>query len=163
MTEAGNSITLATGNCVTSIREIGHDNRTGSASVHSQLGLFTVAGKAESPPAAPSFHAKIVSFDTAFQKVSHPFADNPCWRLSTIGLWSASLRIEPETTRGDPMSGEKKASCQCGQLEVVVPGEPDIVTACNCLACQKRTGAVFLNRGILSARKGCSFRTVKDL
>ena len=42
-----------------------------------------------------------------------------------------------------PMSDERTASCQCGQLAVVVPGEPDIVTACNCLACQKRTGAVF--------------------
>jgi hypothetical protein len=41
------------------------------------------------------------------------------------------------------MTTEHRASCQCGQLAVTVPGEPDIVTACNCLACQKRTGAVF--------------------
>lgn len=38
---------------------------------------------------------------------------------------------------------ERHASCQCGQLKVIVPEEPDFVIACNCLACQKRTGAVF--------------------
>ena len=41
------------------------------------------------------------------------------------------------------MNNEMKATCLCGQLEVIVPEEPDFVIACNCLACQKRTGAVF--------------------
>ena len=41
------------------------------------------------------------------------------------------------------MTSERKASCQCGRLGVFVPEEPDFVIACNCLACQKRTGAVF--------------------
>lgn len=35
------------------------------------------------------------------------------------------------------------ASCACGQFSVVVSGAPDIVSACNCLDCQRRTGSVF--------------------
>ena len=38
---------------------------------------------------------------------------------------------------------ERKASCSCGQLSILVEGEPNIVAACNCLECQKRTGSVF--------------------
>ena len=36
-----------------------------------------------------------------------------------------------------------KASCQCGQLRVEVPGETVAVVACHCLACQKRSGSPF--------------------
>ena len=35
------------------------------------------------------------------------------------------------------------ASCACGQLRVTATGEPDVVVACNCMACQKRTGSPF--------------------
>jgi hypothetical protein len=36
-----------------------------------------------------------------------------------------------------------KASCQCGQLRVEVPGPTPAVVACHCLACQKRSGSPF--------------------
>jgi hypothetical protein len=35
------------------------------------------------------------------------------------------------------------AQCQCGQLTVDAEIDPDFVIACNCKACQKRTGAPF--------------------
>jgi len=38
---------------------------------------------------------------------------------------------------------EHKASCQCGALSVVASEDPDFVVACNCRACQKRTGSPF--------------------
>ena len=36
-----------------------------------------------------------------------------------------------------------KASCQCGQLTVDLPGPPVAVVACHCIACQRRTGSPF--------------------
>jgi hypothetical protein len=36
-----------------------------------------------------------------------------------------------------------KASCQCGQLNVKVPGPTIAVVVCHCLACQKRSGSPF--------------------
>lgn len=36
-----------------------------------------------------------------------------------------------------------KASCQCGQLHVAVPGPTLAVVACHCLACQKRSASPF--------------------
>ncbi len=38
---------------------------------------------------------------------------------------------------------ERIAQCQCGSLQVIVTGEPDLVGACHCIDCQRRTGAVF--------------------
>lgn len=35
------------------------------------------------------------------------------------------------------------ASCRCGEIEVVVTGDPVRVSVCHCLACQKRTGSPF--------------------
>lgn len=35
------------------------------------------------------------------------------------------------------------ATCNCGQLKVRTQGEPIRVSACHCLACQRRTGSVF--------------------
>ncbi len=40
------------------------------------------------------------------------------------------------------MSVERKATCCCGQLSIRVEGEPTMVLACSCLACQRRTGSV---------------------
>jgi hypothetical protein len=37
----------------------------------------------------------------------------------------------------------RNAACSCGQLEIVVHGEPQGVGLCHCLACQRRTGSVF--------------------
>ena len=36
-----------------------------------------------------------------------------------------------------------RASCQCGQLWVEVPGPSPAVVVCHCLACQKRSGSPF--------------------
>jgi hypothetical protein len=36
-----------------------------------------------------------------------------------------------------------RASCQCGQLAVEVPGATVAVVACHCIACQKRSGSPF--------------------
>ncbi len=35
------------------------------------------------------------------------------------------------------------ASCQCGDLKLMASADPDICIACNCRACQKRTGSAF--------------------
>jgi hypothetical protein len=37
----------------------------------------------------------------------------------------------------------RQASCSCGQLRVVVTGDPVRVSVCHCLACQRRTGSAF--------------------
>ena len=37
----------------------------------------------------------------------------------------------------------REAACHCGQLRLVVTGEPFSVSICNCLACQRRTGSAF--------------------
>jgi hypothetical protein len=37
----------------------------------------------------------------------------------------------------------RTAACACGQLSIVVHGEPRGVGVCHCLACQRRTGSVF--------------------
>jgi hypothetical protein len=37
----------------------------------------------------------------------------------------------------------RTASCRCGQLRVTTSGEPDRISICHCLACQKRTGSAF--------------------
>jgi hypothetical protein len=38
---------------------------------------------------------------------------------------------------------KREAACSCGQLRVVVEGEPVRVSVCHCLACQRRTGSAF--------------------
>lgn len=38
---------------------------------------------------------------------------------------------------------ERKASCSCKQLKIVVRGDPRLVATCNCLECQSKTGSVF--------------------
>ncbi len=37
----------------------------------------------------------------------------------------------------------RRAACSCGQLNVVVEGEPIRISMCHCLACQRRTGSAF--------------------
>jgi hypothetical protein len=37
----------------------------------------------------------------------------------------------------------REAACSCGQLRVVVEGDPIRVSVCHCLACQRRTGSAF--------------------
>ncbi|WP_374581014.1 GFA family protein [Pseudoduganella sp.] len=38
---------------------------------------------------------------------------------------------------------DRIASCSCGQLTAEVKGDPQRVSICHCLACQRRTGSVF--------------------
>ena len=40
-------------------------------------------------------------------------------------------------------SREREATCSCGQLKVRLAGDPLLVSSCHCLACQRRTGALF--------------------
>ena len=43
------------------------------------------------------------------------------------------------------MTGEDThmATCGCGALRVTTAGDPDLVVACSCIACQRRTGSPF--------------------
>jgi hypothetical protein len=36
----------------------------------------------------------------------------------------------------------RTASCSCGQLSAITSADPDRVSVCHCLACQRRTGSV---------------------
>ena len=38
---------------------------------------------------------------------------------------------------------ERTASCACGQLRVICQGEPQKVSLCHCLECQRRTGSTY--------------------
>jgi hypothetical protein len=38
---------------------------------------------------------------------------------------------------------KRVATCACGQLSVTVEGDPEIIVACNCTWCQRRTGSPF--------------------
>jgi hypothetical protein len=42
-----------------------------------------------------------------------------------------------------PTSLRREAACACGQLRLTLDGNPVLVSSCHCLACQRRTGAVF--------------------
>ncbi|UJQ95604.1 GFA family protein [Mariluticola halotolerans] len=37
----------------------------------------------------------------------------------------------------------REASCSCGDLRVTCQGEPELVSLCHCIECQKRTGSPF--------------------
>jgi len=45
----------------------------------------------------------------------------------------------------------RTASCTCGQLRILVEGEPRGVGLCHCLSCQRRTGSVFAALASFSA------------
>ena len=38
---------------------------------------------------------------------------------------------------------EREAACSCGQLRLRLANDPELVSSCHCLACQRRTGALF--------------------
>lgn len=40
-------------------------------------------------------------------------------------------------------SREREAACSCGKLRIRLSGDPELVSSCHCLACQRRTGALF--------------------
>jgi hypothetical protein len=61
------------------------------------------------------------------------------------------------------MTVQHQAACSCGQFRVRLDGEPALVSSCHCLACQRRTGAVFASnaffrRGQVAAVEG-EYRT----
>ena len=37
----------------------------------------------------------------------------------------------------------REAACSCGQMRIRLAGDPQLVSSCHCLACQRRTGAIF--------------------
>lgn len=37
---------------------------------------------------------------------------------------------------------KRTAHCSCGSLQIIADGEPTAVVACQCTACQRRTGSV---------------------
>jgi hypothetical protein len=43
----------------------------------------------------------------------------------------------------------RHAACSCGQLHLTIEGESARISMCHCLACQRRTGAVFSNQARL--------------
>lgn len=43
----------------------------------------------------------------------------------------------------DASQDSRIARCSCGQLQAHVDGDPQRVSVCHCLACQRRTGGVF--------------------
>ena len=40
----------------------------------------------------------------------------------------------------------RRATCNCGQLHLMIEGEPVRISMCHCLECQRRTGAVISNQ-----------------
>lgn len=38
---------------------------------------------------------------------------------------------------------KREATCSCGGLKVLCHGEPELVSMCHCIACQKRTGSPY--------------------
>jgi len=41
----------------------------------------------------------------------------------------------------------RRAACSCGQLRLIIEGEPSRISMCHCLECQRRTDAVMSNEG----------------
>lgn len=50
-------------------------------------------------------------------------------------MYSTTSNLRPMATH--------EAVCSCGQLRAEVDGDPVRVSACHCLACQRRTGSAF--------------------
>ena len=51
----------------------------------------------------------------------------------------------PPTIKSEPDAGivERVAACRCGQMHVTCRGEPQRVSVCHCLDCQRRSGSAF--------------------
>jgi hypothetical protein len=45
----------------------------------------------------------------------------------------------------------RDAACHCGQLRLEAVGDPFVVSVCNCLACQRRTGCAVRMRAAFKA------------
>src|SRR6185503_12806085 len=67
------------------------------------------------------------------------------------------------------MEIERAGGCVCGAVRYVTAGEPERVTLCHCMWCQRRTGTAFgtevvflKERVILSGIKSGSYRHISD-
>ncbi len=38
---------------------------------------------------------------------------------------------------------KREAVCSCGELKVICDGEPELISRCHCIACQRRSGSPF--------------------
>src|SRR3954465_14570033 len=61
---------------------------------------------------------------------------------------------------------KRTAACACGQLSITLDGEPQRISICNCLECQRRTGGVFgvgayFDKAMVRAIGGKSTRYVR--
>src|SRR5262249_32690239 len=63
------------------------------------------------------------------------------WRIVSKSSYTASVSIATE-----PTMTTRRAACSCGQLHLMVDGEPSRISMCHCLECQRRTGAVISNQ-----------------
>ncbi|UFN50776.1 GFA family protein [Roseomonas sp. OT10] len=63
------------------------------------------------------------------------------------------------------MTTHRTARCACGQLRIDCRGEPERVSLCHCLACQRRTGSAFgvaaFFRAAATWAEGCSATYVR--
>ena len=48
---------------------------------------------------------------------------------------------------------KREAACSCGQLHIELEGDPVLVSSCHCLACQRRTGALFGSASFFAKRQ----------
>ena len=48
---------------------------------------------------------------------------------------------------------QRQAACACGQLKIRLAGDPRIVSSCHCLACQRRTGAIFASNSFFDRKQ----------
>jgi hypothetical protein len=49
----------------------------------------------------------------------------------------------PSNSSGSTMPIERSGQCVCGSVRFICVGEPERVTICHCLWCQRRTGTAF--------------------
>ncbi|MCK5362860.1 MAG: GFA family protein, partial [Gammaproteobacteria bacterium] len=62
----------------------------------------------------------------------------------------------------------RTASCTCGQLRITSQGEPQKVSLCHCLDCQRRTGstygiaAFFLRKEVRAEGRASTYKRSSD-
>src|SRR5207244_9909578 len=59
------------------------------------------------------------------------------------GLSGLQVRANMANEIGDQRTRVRTASCACGTLRVTTSGTPEVVNACSCFNCQKRSGSSF--------------------